>query len=183
MSSAFDALMQRRSIRNYDPNFVIPKEDLQKIITATLNSPSALNFQEHDLLVITNKDKIKAIDDNLFPSLPKSFQDRFVDRQKVFGTINPITYDCSALILIHENERAEKRWSEIDAGILSMAIMTVSKSLGYDTVCLGCIVNPIVEKLFDLKEGSLKIGVAIGKPKEKVNLHEKETLRKVKYIE
>ena len=53
-----EALNTRRSVRNFDPSFVIPKEDLDKIIKAALNSPSAINLQEHDLIVVTNKEKI-----------------------------------------------------------------------------------------------------------------------------
>jgi len=180
---ALDALNQRRSIRNFDPSFVIPKEDLDKIITATLNSPSAVNVQEHDLIVLTNKEKISEIDKICFPLVPEKFQEKFKQRQKEFGTINPITYDCSALILIVENERAESKWGKIDAGILSMSIMIAAEGLGYGSVALGIIVRPEIEKLLNIETNKLVLGVAIGKPKDKVNIHKKEILRKVKYIE
>ena len=179
---AVDALNHRRSIRNFDPSFVIPKEDLDKIIKASLNSPSAVNYQEHDLIVMTNKEKIAEIDKVCFPIVPQKFQEKFKMRQKEFGTINPITYDCSALILIVENERAEEKWSQVDAGILSMGIMIAAEGLGYGSVALGIIARPEIEKLLGI-EKKLILGVAIGKPKEKVNVHPKENLRKVKYIE
>ena len=178
---AIDALNHRRSIRNFDPSFEIPKDDLDKIIKASLNSPSAVNFQEHGLIVLTNKEKISEIDKVCFPLVSQKFQEKFKMRQKEFGTINPITYDCSALILIVENERAEEKWSNIDAGILSMSIMIAAEGLGYGSVALGIIARPEIEKLLNI-EKKLILGVAIGKPKEKVNIHSKETLRKVKYI-
>ena len=45
---AIEALNTRRSVRNFDPGFVIPEEDLKTIISSALNSPSAINLQEHD---------------------------------------------------------------------------------------------------------------------------------------
>ena len=179
---ALEALNTRRSIRNFDPSFVIPKEDLEKIISAGLNSPSAVNLQEHDLIVITNKEKIAAVDKVVFPLCPPQFQERFKKRQEQFGTINPVTYDCSALILIVENERCQEKWGNLDAGILSMGLMIAAEGLGYHSVALGIIAMPEVEKLFDLKK-KLVLGVAIGKSKDKVNVHPKENLRKVNYIE
>ena len=179
---ALDALNSRRSIRNFDPSFVIPKEDLEKIIKAGLNSPSAINLQEHDLVVITNKEKIALIDKTIFPLCPPQFQERFKKRQEQFGTINPVTYDCSALILIVENERVQERWGNIDAGILSMGLMVAAEGLGYHSVALGIIARPEVEKLFGLNK-KLVLGVAIGKSKDKVNIHPKENIRKTTYIE
>ena len=177
-----EALNSRRSVRNFEPSFVIPKEDLDKIIKAGLNSPSAVNLQEHDLIVITNKEKIAEIDKTVFPLCPPQFQERFKKRQEEFGTINPVTYDCSALILIVENERAQAKWGNLDAGILSMGLMIAAEGLGYHSVALGIIAIPEVEKLLGL-EKKLVLGVALGKSKNKVNIHPKETLRKVKYIE
>ena len=107
---ALEALNTRRSVRNFDPSFTIPKEDLDKIISAALNSPTAVNLQEHDLVVITKKEKIASKDKIVFPLCPPAFQERFKKRQEQFGTINPVTYDCSALILIVENERAQEKW-------------------------------------------------------------------------
>ena len=179
---ALEALNTRRSVRNFDPSFTIPKEDLDKIVSAALNSPTAINLQEHDLIVITNKEKIALVDKTVFPLCPPAFQERFKKRQEEFGTVNPVTYDCSALILIVENERVQEKWGNLDAGILSMGIMIAAEGLGYHSVALGIIARPEVEKLFGLDK-KLVIGVALGKAKDKVNIHPKENLRKVKYIE
>ena len=179
---AIEALNTRRSVRNFEPSFVIPKEDLDKIISAALNSPSAVNLQEHDLIVITNKEKIAEIDKIVFPICGPEFQERFKKRQKEFGTINPVTYDCSALVLIVENERANEKWGNIDAGILSMGLMVAAEGLGYHSVALGIIARPEVAKHLGL-EKKIVLGVAIGKSKSKVNIHPKENIRKVTYIE
>ena len=177
-----EVLNNRRSVRNFDPSITIPKEDLDKIISAALNSPSAMNLQEHDLVVITNKEKIAEVDKIVFPLCPPQFQERFKKRQEEFGTINPVTYDCTALVLIFENERVQEKWGNLDAGILSMGLMVAAEALGYNSVTLGVVALPEVGKLFGI-EKKLVVGVAIGKPKKKVNIHPKEKLRKVTYIE
>ena len=179
---AIEALNTRRSVRNFQPEFVIPKEDLEKIISAASNSPSAMNLQDHDMVVITNKEKISEVDKIVFPLMPPQFQERFKKRQEMFGTKNPVTYDCSALVLIVENERVSEKWGNIDAGILSMGLMIAAEGLGYHSVALGIIARPEVEKFLGL-EKKIFLGVAIGKSKSKVNIHPKENIRKVTYIE
>ena len=62
-----------------------------------------------------------------------------------------------------------------------MGLMIAAEGLGYHSVALGIIALPEVEKLLELKH-KLVLGVAIGKAKEKVNIHPKENLRKVTYI-
>ena len=179
---ALDALNTRRSVRNFQPEFVIPKEDLEKIISAASNSPSAMNLQDHDMVVITNKEKIAEVDKIVFPLMPPQFQERFKKRQEMFGTKNPVTYDCSALVLIVENERISEKWGDMDAGILSRGLMIAAEGLGYHSVPLAVVAKPEVAKLFGI-EKKLVLGVAIGKAKDKVNIHDKGNLRKVTYIE
>ena len=165
-----EVLNNRRSVRNFDPSITIPKEDLDKIISAALNSPSAMNLQEHDLVVITNKEKIAEVDKIVFPLLSPQIKDRFKKRQEEFGTINIVTYDSTALVLIFENERVQEKWGNLDAGILSMGLMVAAEALGYNSVTLGVVALPEVGKLFGI-EKKLIVGVAIGKPKKNVNIH------------
>ena len=48
---SIQTLLDRRSIRAYDPTYEIPKDVLSKIVQAALNSPTALNRQDIDLVV------------------------------------------------------------------------------------------------------------------------------------
>ena len=45
MMDTFAAIEQRRSIKHYDPNYVMPEEDIQKLLTATILSPTSFNIQ------------------------------------------------------------------------------------------------------------------------------------------
>ena len=59
--TALEALEKRRTIRNYDPDWKIPKEQLDKIMHAAVISPTTCDFQGQDFLVVTNKEKISKI--------------------------------------------------------------------------------------------------------------------------
>ena len=55
--SVLDVLKYRRTIRNYDPDYQIPKEQLDEILNAAQISPTSKDLQEIDFIVLRNKDK------------------------------------------------------------------------------------------------------------------------------
>ncbi|KAH0793324.1 nitroreductase family protein [Histomonas meleagridis] len=177
-----EALKTRRSIRNFDPNYELTKEELDTIVECALNSPSALNLQENDLIIIRNKELIQKIDNTVFSKLDNFFQERFLTRQKRYGVTNPVTYDCSALIMIVKNERSKEGYVQLDSGILAMSILTAAQAVGLGSVPIGVLVRPDVEEIIGVEKGSLCLAIAIGKPK-KIEVDPKEVLRKVKYID
>lgn len=178
---AIAALKARRSIRCYEPDYVIPKEDMEKILDAAINTPSALNCQELDLVVVTNKERIQKVNDVVYDILDPSVQQRYIDRQKRYGVSQKIMYDASALILIVKNERASGQ-EKVDAGMMAMSIIAAAQDLGLSTVPLGIIVRPQVEEMFGLAPGSLMLGVGIGKAKS-TDVDKKENRRKITFVE
>ncbi len=50
-----DAIKNRRSCRNFDPNKTIENEKLMEVINAGLNAPSAKNRQTGIIIAVTNK--------------------------------------------------------------------------------------------------------------------------------
>ncbi len=57
-----DVLKYRRTIRNYDPDYQIPKEQLDEILHAAQISPTSKDLQEVDFIVLRNKDKLNEIE-------------------------------------------------------------------------------------------------------------------------
>ena len=100
---------------------------------------------------------------------------------------NVVTCDSPCVVLIVKNERADKHWITFDAGIASMAIMMAAQNFGIESMCLGVIAMEATqakcEELFGLKKDSLLLGVALGKPKGEIKLHEKDIKCKVSYME
>ena len=62
-----------------------------------------------------------------------------------------------------------------------------AQNFGIESMCLGVIAMNTTqdkcEELFGLKKGSLLLGVALGKPKGELKLHERKIKCKVSYME
>ena len=186
--TALEALEKRRTVRNYDPDLQIPKEQMDKIMNAAQISPTACNFQGQDYIVVTNKDKLAQLEKVVMDCLPDdNFKKHFAERKQRHGVNNVVTCDAPCVVLIVKNERADDYWIRIDAGIASMSIMTAAQNFGIESMCLGVIATKDTqekcEELFGLKKGSLLLGVALGKPKGELKLHERKIKCKVSYID
>ena len=186
--TALEALEKRRTIRNYDPDWKIPKEQLDKIMHAAVISPTAFDFRGQDFLVVTNKEKLAKLEEAVIGSLPDDdFKKHFVERKERHGVNNVVTCDAPIVVLIYKNERANEDWVKIDVGIASMSIMMAAQNFGIESMCLGVVATKDTqekcEELFGLKKGSLLLGVALGKPKGKSELRERVTKCKVSYLE
>ena len=186
--TALEALEKRRTVRNYDPDLQIPKEQMDKIMNAAQISPTACNFQGQDYIVVTNKDKLAQLEKVVMDCLPDdNFKKHFTERKQRHGVNNVVTCDAPCVVLIVKNERADDYWIRIDAGIASMSIMTAAQNFGIESMCLGVIATKDTqekcEELFGLKKGSLLLGVALGKPKGELKLHERQIKCKVSYID
>ena len=66
-----EALEKRRTVRNYDPDWQIPKEQMEKIMNAAQISPTACNYQGQDYIVVTNKEKLEQLEKIVMECLPE----------------------------------------------------------------------------------------------------------------
>ena len=179
---ALAALKNRRTIRNFDPDYVIPKEQLEEIMNTAALSPTGMNTQCIDYIVVTNKDKIKALSKAAYEGFPKEVKASFDVRKGKYSVKDVITCDASAVVLAVKNERAGE-YSTVDAGIGIMGVIVAAQEFGIDSMCLGCIVSPKIEEIFELPKGSLVLGLALGKVRGKPILDKKEVKTKITYLE
>ena len=183
--SPIDALLRRRIVRNYlsDP---IPEDQMNKIMEAAKNSPTAGNYQGYDYIVVTNQEKLLELEKALIDSLDENMKSFINKRREKHHVKNVLTCDVPCLVLIVKNERADEKWIKYDSGIASMAIMIAAQTFGIESMCIGAISQPEThkkcEEVFGLKDGSLLLGVALGKPTPDYTLNEKEIKTKVSYI-
>ena len=92
---------KRRTVRNYDPNWQIPKEQLDKIMHAAQLSPTACNFQGQDFIVVTNKEKLAQLEKIVLECLPEDdFKKHFVERRERHKVKNVVTCDAPCVVLI-----------------------------------------------------------------------------------
>ena len=184
--SALESLMRRRTVRNYLPD-PIPKEQLDKIMEAAKLSPTACNFQGHDYVVVTNKEKLDEIEKIVIDCLPEGeIKSHFIGRRERHNVRNVVTCDAPCVVLIVENERADKDWVKVDIGIASMSIMVAAQHFGIESMCLGVVglesTHKKIEEALGLKN-NIVLGVALGKPSPNLEIRKKEIKTKVSYIE
>ena len=184
--SAMEALERRRTIRQYDPNYEIPKEIMDKIMNAAQLSPTACDKQGQDYIVVTNKEKLDKLEKIILECLPENdFKNHFVKRRERHGVKNVVTCDAPYVVLLVKNERYDKQWIELDAGMAAMSIIIAAQNYGIESMCLGVVAMDCTrekcEELFGLPKDSMIVAVALGKPRGELKLHEKVIKSKVTY--
>jgi len=159
MNEVLKVIEERRSIRGYEPT-PIPKEDLQAIMNAALQAPTARNIQPWHFSVITNRALLDEFDDAVNPE-------------------RSVTYKAPALVLITAPiDRGF--FAKVDCGIAVQNIALASWAMGYGNVILGmprvafegerC--DEFKQKFGIPADHEFIIGIAIGKATMTKDAHE-----------
>jgi len=69
-------------------------------------SPTAGNFQGHDYIFVTNKEKLDELEKDLLEVIPEQMKNHFLERRKKHNVKNVVTCDAPCLVLIVKNERS-----------------------------------------------------------------------------
>jgi nitroreductase len=183
-----EALRTRRTVRQFDPTYSIPRAHIDRLIEIALDAPTGGDKQELDILVVTDRSKIDAATKISFDSWPSERTDRWNGRRAQYGVSNVVSCDASALFFFVVNDRGVGLpFTDIDAGIKSMAVMIAARGFGYHTMCLGALQwgnKAGLEAFLGIPEGRMAMALAVGKPKEgELILAEKKRLCKAIFIE
>jgi len=142
-----EAIYSRRAVKHYDPDHVMPEEDLRKLLEAAVQSPTSFNIQHWRFVVVRDKELRKEI--------------------RAAGNDQPQMTDASILIVMTADVLAWKKepqrywrdappevakllvdwmgpfhegldWLQRDEamrsiGMASQTIMLAAKALGYDS--------------------------------------------------
>ena len=182
-TSILEALKHRRTIRNYDPDYQIPQEQLKEILNAAQIAPTSKDLQEVDFIVIRNKQKLDQIEELILKEFPEDIRQKFLERRKQYGVKNVITCDAPVVVLLIRNERKEK-FVDVDGGIAAMSIIMAAQHFNIESMCLGIITRfPKVEEILGLEKNSLILGVALGKIKGEPIVKEKTIKSKISYMD
>ena len=178
-------LNERRTIRQYEET-QIPKADLQKIVDATLRAPTAMNVEDINIIVVTNKSKIEEISKISMDSFSPEIKANFEKRIESLGVKDTITCDAPCVMYFYTNERKSEAFSFLHCGLQLMSAMVAAKDLGYDTMTLGVYRRGDVTKIeaaLDIPSGSFIIGLAVGKAKPNPKIGPKVVRASAKFIE
>lgn len=158
-NDANDVLLNRRSIRHYNSNFKISREELNQIIKESTSAPSACDLQSwHFVIADTTKAKQKikpAIMKFNYPQLTTSsamiavfadtesyknyrqfweslYQNKKISKKNLNDSLN-------TFLPMYENGNHEflSKDATIDAALISMELMLVARAHGYDTNPIG----------------------------------------------
>jgi nitroreductase len=183
-----EALRTRRTVRQYDSSYAIPREHLDRLIEVALDAPTGGDVQELDVLVVTDRAKIDAATKIIFDSWPSDRTERWNGRRSQYGVTNVVTCDASAIFFFVTNDRGVRLpFTDIDAGIKAMAVMVAARGFGYHTMCLGALQwgdKAGFEASLGIPIGRMAMAVAVGKPVQgELNLAEKKRMCKATFIE
>lgn len=147
----------RRSVRVYDPNFAISKDEIDELLRTAVLAPSSSNLQPWRFLVIQDAERKQQL-------LPIAFnQQQVVEASAVIAVLADLkSYEKAELIYdqaVKAGYMSEATKTDfvsrtvgmygslppaklrdialVDGGLVSMQLMLAAKAKGYDTVPMG----------------------------------------------
>lgn len=187
----------RRSIRNYDPNVKISKEEMTEILREATLAPSSVNLQPWRFLVIDSKqgkEKLAPLakfnqrqvqtsaaviavfidmksEENLETIYNTAVEKGFMPADVSDQQVTAISGFMNMLSF-----QQKKEMNLIDAGLVSMQLMLVARAHGYDTNPIGGFEKDRIAEAFDMDKDRycpvmlISIGKAAGQGYKSVRL-------------
>ncbi|MCM3358716.1 nitroreductase family protein [Psychrobacillus sp. MER TA 171] len=174
---------ERKSVRKYKENVVIPHEDLQTLLQKAITAPSSSNMQPWRFIVIEDhqvKKELRPIANNqeqvetssaiiavlgdleMYKNTEKIYNTNF---EKGYMSREIANFMIESSLSLYGNlpEEVMKNIVHFDAGLISMQIMLLAKDMGYDTVPMGGFDKVKFAEKFNLPQNEIPILlIAIG---------------------
>lgn len=168
-----DIVLNRRSIRNYDPSYEIEHSELLQIIDEAAKAPSSVNLQPWRFVIVESEEakaKLKPL--IRFNTLQNETSSAMI---LIFGDLKCQEYaqeiyqeavnrglmpqevmekQLAAIVPMYDslNKAQMERIVQIDASLVAMQLMLVARSHGYDTNPIGGFNADRLAAAFDLDE-------------------------------
>jgi nitroreductase len=150
-------IRERQSVRKYDPNFTISRQEINEILEDAIQAPSSSNLQPWRFIVIDDyetKKELRQIANNQEQVETSSAviavladKEMYQNIEKVYRSNYEAGYmdeanmqrmiDNSNSLYGSLPEEIRKNIASFDTGLVSMQIMLLAKAKGYDTVPMG----------------------------------------------
>lgn len=190
MTNDFKSIvLERRSIREYDPSVKIAKEEMHEMIRIATRAPSSVNLQPWRIVIVASdegKEKLRP-----FMRFNKKQNDSSSAMLLIFGDMEcyrlaETIYDqavkdghmpqdvrdkqvLSIVPLYQSLSRAKMNdIVKVDSSLMAMQLMLVARSYGYDTNPIGGYIEENLAETFDLDSNRYVpvLIIAIGKALE-----------------
>lgn len=176
MNEVLGAIEKRSSTRGYTEQ-KLTKEELNSLILAGLQAPTATNRQEIHITVVDGNNPILAEIENV----------KNVQR----GIKNPehnFYYEAPVVLLL--SAESAFSWSPVDAGIAVENISLAAESLGLGSLIIGCIKDALTGEKRDYFANALRfpegydfqIAIAVGHKAVTKEPHEYSEEKNVTYL-
>lgn len=176
MNSILNAIEMRSSTRGYTDQ-ALTKEELDSLLRAGLQAPTAANKQEIHITVVQGSAPILAeieAEKNILAglsALPHNFY-----------------YEAPVVMILSGD--ASFRWSDVDAGIAVENIALAAEGLGLGSLIIGCIRDALLGKKKEYFAGALqfpegyeyKVAVALGRKAVSKEPHKYDLEKQVSFI-
>lgn len=160
----FDAIQNRRSVRKFKKDQPVEEEKLQKVLEACRAAPSAHNSQPWELIVIRNKDILKAI-----------------AKETAYGQFLSSVPMGVAIVL---DPKASHDFYMADGGILTQNFALAAHALGLGTCWVGTMNRDKVKPLLGIPvEKYLLTVLPLGYPDGKFPAIPRKQLKEMIYYE
>ena len=182
-------LLNRRSIRAYDPNIKISKEEMKEILNKATRAPSSMNMQSWRFFIVESKEAKEKLRPVLYGNqlqLDTSaamiciFTDlkKFEKAEKIFNIAvekNLMPEDVRdrqlrniSNMVDNLTETSIEKTGWLDAGLVSMQLMHIAREHGYDTCAIGGFKHEELADALDIDKKRYKpvMILSIGKKAE-----------------
>ncbi|ADP32626.1 nitroreductase family protein [Bacillus atrophaeus] len=182
MTNTLDILQQRASVKEYDKNATISKEEMTELLELTTKAPSAWNLQ-HWHFTVFHSDEAKAA------LLPVAYNQKQIiessavvavlgdlkaneNGEDVYGELAKqglITDDIKQTLLgqingAYQNEQFARDSAFLNASLAAMQLMIAAKAKGYDTCAIGGFNKEQFQEQFDVSDRFVPVMlISIGK--------------------
>ena len=163
-------IKERRSIRNFEEK-KIDKEELKEIIQAGKYAPSATNDQPWKFIVITKKEMIQDLSNQIREELKKLLKWRFIKKIKIkqLRNIDMIFFNAPALVLILTQD---KLFYDESCACCAQDMMLAANSIGIGSCWIGFasvlgLNKKILENIGIPDNYHISAAIIFGYPREK----------------
>ncbi len=173
-----EAIESRRSVKNYDPDHVMPEEDLAELIRLTKLAPSSFNMQNYRLLVVRDPelrqqiraeawDQAHVTDASVLFILCADLNAHLEDPKKYWGHAPQEVQDMLGP-MIHTfyegNDRLIRDEAIRSSALAGMTLMLAAKGMGYASCPMIGFDGEKVAELINLPDGyALSFMIPVGK--------------------
>ncbi|MFR7610380.1 MAG: nitroreductase family protein [Christensenellaceae bacterium] len=132
VNDVIKTMLERSSIRAYTDE-KLTQEQISLLQNAALSAPTAMNAQDQRFVFVTNAEIIAELEAGVVEAACAGGDAAFAERVKQRG--GKIMYDAPLFVGIFAHPA---KFSGVDAGIAVQNIALAAKSIGLDSVILGC---------------------------------------------